>query len=485
MDKHALEALQQEPACPHNSGPKSGCARAKPGATQGGCFFDGARNALLPIADAAHLVHGPISCAGSSWDSRGSLSSGPTLFRQGFTTDLSDIDIVMGKGEKRLYFAIGQIAEQHHPAAVFVYTTCIPALHGDDVVAVAKAASKRWQIPVITVDCAGFYGSKNLGNRMAGEVLLRQVIGTREPEPASWKPENVRQIHDIGIIGEWNVGGEFWQLSPLLDELGLRVLATISGDSRFAQIQTLHRAEANLLICSKAMVNVARALEEQYRIPYAEGSYYGMANTSAVLRGIAGLLADSELQTRTEALIQREETRLLQDISLLRQRLQGKKVLIFSGGFKSWSLVGAMQELGLSVVATGTEKSTQEDQARIQTLMGGDAITIADNDQQGLINAFHHYGADILIAGDRYIYPSLKSTIPFLDVDHIRHIAYAGYDGMRELARQLDRALHNPVWEWVQSPAPWELPEPWREDTAKALLRQSAAQASPAISQVA
>jgi nitrogenase molybdenum-cofactor synthesis protein NifE len=51
----------------------------------------------------AHLVHGPIGCAGSSWDNRGSASSGPTLNRLGFTTDLNEQDVIMGRGERRLF----------------------------------------------------------------------------------------------------------------------------------------------------------------------------------------------------------------------------------------------------------------------------------------------------------------------------------------------------------------------------------------------
>lgn len=458
MDIRAIEILQQEPACQHNKSGKSGCARAKPGATQGGCFFDGARNALLPIADAAHIVHGPISCAGTSWDNRGSRSSGANLYRKGFTTDLSDIDIIMGRGEERLYFAIQQIVEQCSPAAVFIYTTCVPALHGDDVAAVARAAATRWQIPVIAVDCAGYYGSKNLGNRLAGEILLNQVIGTREPPLPVWKPASVRLTHDIGIIGEWNVGGEFWQILPLLDELGIRVLSTLTGDSRFAEVQTLHCAEANLLVCSKAFLNVARGLQEKYGTPYAECSFYGMNNTSSALKRLTAMLDDADLAQRVSALIEREESTLQTKLASLKPFLAGKRVLIFSGGFKSWSLVAAMQELGMHVVATGTEKSTEEDKERIARLMGDQVKTIDDNDQQALIQAFHDFKADILIAGDRYIYPSLKSRIPFLDVDHVRHIAYTGYAGVAELARQLTRALKNPVWEHVSSPAPWLTP---------------------------
>jgi nitrogenase molybdenum-cofactor synthesis protein NifE len=62
----------------------------------------------VPITDAAHLVHGPIACAGNSWGGRGSLSSGPTLYKMGFTTDLSENDIIFG-GEKKLYKAIQDV----------------------------------------------------------------------------------------------------------------------------------------------------------------------------------------------------------------------------------------------------------------------------------------------------------------------------------------------------------------------------------------
>ena len=91
-----IQALLDEPACTHNTKEKSGCAKPKPGATAGGCSFDGAQIALLPIADVAHIVHGPIACAGSPWDNRGTRSSGITLYRTGMTTDLSETDVVMG-----------------------------------------------------------------------------------------------------------------------------------------------------------------------------------------------------------------------------------------------------------------------------------------------------------------------------------------------------------------------------------------------------
>ncbi len=109
-NKQIAEILD-EPACEHNKKSKSGCAKPVPGASAGGCAFDGAQIALLPIVDVAHIVHGPIACAGSSWDNRGTRSSGATLYRMGMTTDLTEQDIVMGRSEKRLFHSIKQAVE--------------------------------------------------------------------------------------------------------------------------------------------------------------------------------------------------------------------------------------------------------------------------------------------------------------------------------------------------------------------------------------
>ena len=110
----------------------------------------------------------------------------------------------------------------------------------------------------------------------------------------------------------------------------------------------------------------------------------------------------------------------------------------------------------MEVVATGTEKSTEEDKARIRALMGPAALMISDNDQNALLQAFRDCRADIMVAGDRYIFSTLKSRLPFLDIDHVRNVGYAGYRGMVELARNLAIALHHPIWRQVSEPPVWQ-----------------------------
>ena len=457
MQPKEIAALLDEPACAHNTKSKSGCARPKPGASAGGCAFDGAQIALLPIADVAHIVHGPIACAGSSWDNRGTRSTGPTLYRIGMTTDLTEQDVIMGRSEKRLFHSIKQAIDSYAPAAVFVYNTCVPALVGDDVEAVCKAAVEKWGVPVVPVDGAGFYGTKNLGNRIAGESMVKHVIGTREPDPLPEGSERPGiKVHDVNLIGEYNIAGELWHVLPLLDELGLRVLCTLSGDARFREVQTMHRAEANMMVCSKAMVNVARKLEQKYGTLWFEGSFYGVRDVSQALRDFARLIGDPDLSARTEQVIAREEAKADALLQPWCERLDGRRALLYTGGVKSWSIISALQDLGLKVVATGTNKSTEEDKARIRELMGPEVKMLDEGSPRALLDTVRDYQADILIAGGRNMYTALKARIPFLDINQEREFGYAGYAGMAELARQLALTIENPIWPALRKPAPWE-----------------------------
>src|SRR6266702_4091079 len=163
-----IQDVFNEPGCGKNANKseaerKKGCTKQlQPGGAAGGCAFDGAKIALQPLTDVAHLVHGP-------------RSSGSNIWRTGFTTDINETDVVFG-GEKRLYKAVKEIIEKYNPPAVFVYQTCVPAMIGDDINAVCKAASQKFGKPVIPVNSPGFVGPKNLGNKLAGEALLDHVM---------------------------------------------------------------------------------------------------------------------------------------------------------------------------------------------------------------------------------------------------------------------------------------------------------------------
>ncbi|MHC2332024.1 nitrogenase iron-molybdenum cofactor biosynthesis protein NifE [Bradyrhizobium sp. USDA 4454] len=453
-----VQNIFDEPGCAKN-GSKSEAERRKgctkqlqPGSAAGGCAFDGAKIALQPFTDVAHLVHGPIACEGNSWDNRGSASSGLNLWRTAFTTDLTETDIVFG-GEQRLCRAIKEIIDKWDPPAIFVYQTCIPAMIGDDIDAVCKAASQRFGKPVIPINSPGFVGSKNLGNKLAGEALLEHVIGTQEPDYTT--------PYDINLIGEYNLSGELWQVKPLLDELGIRILSCISGDGKYREVASSHRARAAMLVCSKSMINVARRMKERYGIPFFEGAFYGIQDSSDSLRQIARLLvergAPKELLGRTDAVIAREEARAWAAIEPYKPRFKSKKVLLITGGVKSWSVVAALQEAGLELVGTSVKKSTKEDKERIKELMGQDAHMIEDMTPREMYRMLKEAEADIMLSGGKSQFVALKAAMPWIDINQERCHAYLGYVGMVKLVQEIDKSLSNPMWEQLRRPAPWQV----------------------------
>ncbi len=459
MLKAKIAELFEEPGCATNQAKsdkdrKKGCGKPlTPGAAAGGCCFDGAKIALQPITDVVHLVHGPIACEGNSWDTRNSWSTGSNLYRLGFTTDMQNLDIVHG-GEKKLYKAIKQAIAKHKPPAVFVYQTCVGALIGDDVDAVCKAATERLGVPVVPVNAPGFVGSKNLGNRLGGEALFEHVIGTVEPDDAG--------PTDINILGEYNVAGELDQFRPLLARLGIRLRCSITGDARYRDVAASHTAKANMVLCSQALITLARKMKETWDIPYYEGSFYGISDTSDALRNIARMLvaqgADPALVDRTEALIAEEEARAWARLEPYKARLAGRKVLLYTGGVKSWSVIQALQEVGMEVVGSSVRKATEADKQRALERLGGNEDKLADAiTPKDMYAMFRDGKADMMLSGGRSQFVALKARTPWLDINQERHVGFAAYDGMVEMVNQIDLMINNPIWEQVRKPAPWEV----------------------------
>lgn len=444
----------------HDKGAPKFCKKSEPGeGTERSCAYDGARVVLMPITDVIHLVHGPIACAGNSWDNRGARSSDSQLYRRGFTTEMLENDVIFG-GEKKLYKAILDLAERYkdQARAIFVYATCVTAMTGDDVEAVCAAASGKVAIPVIPVNTPGFIGDKNIGNRLAGEILFKYVIGTTEPPLLGEYP--------INLIGEYNIAGDLWGMLPLFDRLGIQILSCFSGDAKFEELRYAHRAKLNIIICSKSLTNLAKKMQKTYGMPYLEESFYGMTDTAKALRDIARELDNivnglekRVMQDRVEKLLEEEEARCRHRIAPYRERLEGKRAVLFTGGVKTWSMVNSLRELGVEILAAGTQNSTLEDFYRMKGLMHQDAKIIEDTSTAGLLAVMREKMPDLIVAGGKTKFLALKTKTPFLDINHGRSHPYAGYEGMVTFAQQLDMTVNNPIWPVLNAPAPWEKSE--------------------------
>ncbi|SNR73044.1 nitrogenase iron-molybdenum cofactor biosynthesis protein NifE [Desulfurobacterium atlanticum] len=411
-----------------------------PGKAAGGCAFDGAKITLVPITDAAHLFHGAIGCAVNGFEGRKSKSSGSDLYINAFSTDLTNEEIVFGSLEK-LERGIEYIFKNYKPKGIFVYNTCIPAMTGENIFDLCNRKSKELGIPVIPVDSPGFIGAKNLGTRIAAKVLFDYVIGKKEPDYTT--------PFDINLIGEFNVAGDLFNILPLFKKCGIRVLSTITGDGRMDEIATAHRAKLNVVFCSQAMINLAEYMEERYGIPFVQVSFYGKTPIENSLRKIAKAFKSEKLSEKVEKVIEEENERIKPEFERLKTVLKGKRAVLYTGGHKSWSGIELLRDFGIEVVLSSGRKSTAEEREKIKKLIGKERL-VGQIGARKLHELCFEFGADVLIAGGRNMYPSLKSKIPYLHINQERFYAYAGYDGLIEFGRQLEITITSPVWRYLK-----------------------------------
>lgn len=408
--------------------------------SQRACVFCGSRVVLYPIADALHLIHGPIGCAAYTWDIRGSLSSGPELHRLSFSTDLQEKDVIFG-GENKLYDSLIELIDLHHPKAAFVYTTCIVGVIGDDVERICKQVEAEKHIPVIPVQAPGFQGSKKDGYRIACEALFRLVGTVNKPTPK----------YSINILGDFNLAGELWILLEYYKKMGVHVNATITGDGRVEDIANAHNASLNVVQCSGSMNYLAQMMKEKYGIPSMRVSYFGIEDMSDALYDVAKFFKSEEMMEKAKEMVREEFGRLIPQLAWYKERLKGKKAAIYVGGaFKAISLVKALRLIGVQTVIVGSQTGTTEDYELIKKLCDEDTIIVDDSNPVELSHFVKEKHADIFIGGVKERPIAHKIGLGFCDHNHERKEALAGYEGMMNFAKEIYATAMSPVWKFTK-----------------------------------
>ncbi|MVB11205.1 Nitrogenase molybdenum-iron protein alpha chain [Caprobacter fermentans] len=409
--------------------------------SQRACVYCGARVVLNPITDAFHIVHGPIGCASYTWDIRGSLTSGSTLFRNSFSTDLREKDIVFGGAEK-LKAAIDEIMEKYAPKLIFVYATCIVGVIGDDVEAVCRQAEKTYHNRVIPVKAPGFSGTKSQGYKLACNAIL-QLLAPHENQPKQ---------NGINILGDFNLAGEIWIIQNYFREIGVPVISTMTGDANYETLIRAPSARLNLVQCAGSSLYLAQRMEEKMEIPFLKVSFFGIEDTTNSLLQAAKALGDKETTARAEAFTKEQSAKVRAAIAPYCEKLRGKRAAIYvGGGFKAISLIRQFREMGVETVVVGTQTGKPEDYETIQSLVNPGTVILDDTNPAELEAFIRKTHADLLVGGVKERPLAYKLGIAFCDHNHERKHALAGYEGVVNFAQEINLSVNSPVWQAVSS----------------------------------
>lgn len=406
--------------------------------SQRACVFCGSRVVLYPIADALHVVHGPIGCAVYTWDIRGALSSGPELHRNSFSTDLREIDIIYG-GERKLEHCLSSLIDEYHPKAAFIYSTCIVGIIGDDVERICRGMSELKGIPVIPVHSEGFKGTKKDGYQAAC-TALGKIIGTGDTRNIS--------PYSINILGEFNLAGEAWIIKAYYERIGIEIVSTMTGDGRIDDIARAHGAALNVVQCSGSMMSLAKMMKEQYGIPFIRVSYFGIEDMSKALYDVADHFKSTpSIMERTKALVKEQIEKVYPELTKYKEALKGKRAAIYVGGaFKTFSLIKALHHLGMRVVLAGSQTGNSEDYKLLQEMCEPDTVIVDDANPVELSKFIVEKKVDLFIGGVKERPMAYKLGVGFCDHNHERKIPLAGYEGMLNFAKEVYASALSPVW---------------------------------------
>ncbi len=201
-----------------------------------------------------------------------------------FSTDMQEEQIIFG-GEKKLRQAIQEAYDLFKPKAIGIFSTCPVGLIGDDVHAVAREMKEKLGIQRLRLQLRGLQGSQPV--RRPPHRQQRHV------HPRGGPGRTVKEgKFRINMLGEYNIGGDAFEIERLFEECGITLISTFSGNSSYDDFANSHTADLNLIMCHRSINYVAEMMETKFGIPWIKVNFIGAEATAKSLRKIAAYFDD-------------------------------------------------------------------------------------------------------------------------------------------------------------------------------------------------
>jgi len=473
--------------------------------TMRGCTYAGCKGVIMgPSRDIVQIVHGPIGCSFYAWLTRRNQTdageTGENYMPYTFSTDMQDSDIIFG-GEKKLKAAIQEAYDLFHPKGICVFATCPVGLIGDDIHAVSREMKEKLgDCNVFAFSCEGYKGvSQSAGHHIANNQVFKHLVGSgSECKPGDYK---------INLLGEYNIGGDGFEIDRVLKLCGITNIATFSGNSSYDQFATAHMADLSCVMCHRSINYVADMLETKYGIPWIKVNFIGAEATAKSLRKIGQYFGDKALIDRIEEVVASEMPAVKAALEDIRPRTEGKTAMLFVGGSRAHHYMELFGELGMKTVSTGYEFGHRDDYEGRQVIpnlkvdadsrnieeieveadptlynprksadelksleeagfefkkydglipdMDKGTLTIDDLNQYEAEKLVEIIKPDLFCAGIKEKYAIQKLGIPMKQLHSYDYGGpYAGFKGAVNFYREIDRLVNSKVWSFMK--APWQ-----------------------------
>ncbi len=122
----------------------------------------------------------------------------------------------------------------------------------------------------------------------------------------AWTTRSRKESTSINLLGEYNIGGDAFEIERMFEKCGITLVASFSGNSSIEAFANSHTADLNLIMCHRSINYVAEMMETKFGVPWIKVNFIGAAATAKSLRKIAQYFDEQELTDKVEAVIAEE-----------------------------------------------------------------------------------------------------------------------------------------------------------------------------------
>jgi nitrogenase molybdenum-iron protein alpha chain len=412
--------------------------------TVSSCSHVHAINQLAGLDDTLVVDHAPHGCAGaqicfSLVKNKLPVIPGkpPISHARVFSTGINESDTIFGAVEK-LKDTIRAAYQRHHPGEIYIATSCVSAIIGEDVRSTAQEMEEELGIPVQVATAEGFR-SKIWASGF--DAYCHAVAKARIKK-------SEKRNNTINYVGFNNMGKEF--VEPLFKKLGLDLICLTATATR----KDFERAASSVASwgqCGSQSSYLCATLEQECGVKYFQSHLpYGGIGFERFFLDIGRHIGREDLARQV---IEEEKEKYGAEIERVRKVLKGKKAFIAMGASFAFEYTRMLGELGVETLHAiayhydpRLDNRDQEEKVAAATdveELGIDVPTSVNDAQQVETDlVMRNYRPDFILSRGHDATPYFtKKGIPSMDVDI--GLIVMGYQGLAYFGDCLVELLRN------------------------------------------
>ena len=341
------------------------------------CPLHTARKITKKIKDSVTLVLGIAECA---YYVKGGGSNGENAL---FNVVLDWHDVTFGCKDK-LAAAFDELMQEYEPKAVFIITTCVPEITGDDVDSLAAVFQSRYGIAVAVVHTEHFktvQESAGVQNAMAACIEMMKVT---------------EKDASVNILGQGQQDFLDTELSGVLKAAGVEPGIYIP-DCSVAELERASKAKLNIVVDSNALL-LAQKMEQRFHIPYV--SFEACISPQGILEAYRHLFC--RLEKPMPEMVTTAYEKACKAILDIEKTVSGTSYFCERTQFPTFALNAFLCELGMMPQLIVTPEFPGRDSADLMTVLQYSDPYIAQRISQETMQALQdELKPDLLIGGRR------------------------------------------------------------------------------------